>query len=43
LGLNDHRLDAEPDELTELVLGLTGGENAKADAAVFINARLRRV
>lgn len=39
--LNDHRLEAGEDELTELVMGVAAGRAGKADAAVFIGARLR--
>ena len=39
--LNDRRLDAEPDELTELVMGVAAGKVVKADVAVFIRPRLR--
>jgi death-on-curing protein len=38
--LNDHRLESGEDELTELVLGIAAGRIGKADAAVFIKARL---
>lgn len=39
--LNDHRLEAGEDELTELVMGVAAGRVGKADAAVFIGPRLR--
>ena len=39
--LNDRRLEAGEDELTELVLGIAAGRVGKSDAAVFIRARLR--
>lgn len=42
LWLNDHRLDAGEDELTDLVVGVAAGRAGKADAAVFIGARLQR-
>ena len=38
--LNDQRLEAEADELTELVLGVAAGRLGKADTAVFIRSRL---
>jgi death-on-curing protein len=40
--LNGHRLEAGEDELVDLVMGLAAGRVGKADAAVFISARLRR-
>lgn len=40
--LNDHRLDAGEDELTDLVMSVAVGRAGKAEAAVFISARLRR-
>ena len=40
LWLNDQRLEADEDELTELVLGVAAGRLGKADAGVFIRARL---
>jgi death-on-curing protein len=39
--LNDSRLDAGEDELTELVTNVATGRLGKADAAVFIGTRLR--
>jgi death-on-curing protein len=39
--LNDHRLEAVEDELTELVMSLAAGRVGKADVAVFIGGRLR--
>jgi death-on-curing protein len=42
LWLNDWRLNAGEDELTELVIGVASGRAGKADAAVFIEARLVR-
>ena len=42
LWLNDRRLDAGEDELTELVMGIASGRATKADAAVFIGARIKR-
>jgi death-on-curing protein len=38
--LNDRRLDAGEDELTDLVMGVAAGNVSKAEAAVFIAARL---
>ena len=38
--INDQRLEAGDDELTELVMGIAAGRLGKADAAVFISARL---
>ena len=40
LWLNDRRLDADEDELTELVMGVAAGQVGKAQVAVFISARL---
>ena len=39
--LNDRRLEAGEDELTELVMGIAAGRLSKADAAVFINGHVR--
>jgi death-on-curing protein len=39
--LNDRRLEADVDELTELVMGVAAGSVVKAEVAVFIRARLR--
>jgi len=39
--LNDQRLEAGEDELTGLVMGVAAGRVSKAEAAVFISARLR--
>lgn len=39
--LNDRRLEAGQDELTELMMGIAAGRAGKSDAAVFIRARLR--
>jgi death on curing protein len=41
LWLNDRRLDADEDELVDLVMGIASDRLGKADAAVFIGARLR--
>jgi death on curing protein len=41
--LNNQRLDADEDELVELVMGIAAGRLGKADAAVFIGARLHPV
>jgi death-on-curing protein len=38
--LNDQRLEAGEDELTELVLSIAAGRVGKAEAAVFIRAHL---
>ena len=38
--LNGQRLQADEDELVELVMGIAAGRLAKSDAAVFISARL---
>jgi death on curing protein len=38
--LNDRRLEAGEDELTELVMGIAGGRVGKSEAAVFIGARV---
>ena len=40
LWLDDRRLEAGDDELTELVMGLAAGRVGKADAAVFFSAHL---
>ena len=44
LGLNDVSIEADPDELTELVLGVAAGKVSKAEVAVFLQdlARPRR-
>lgn len=41
LWLNDQRLEAEENELVDLVMGIAAGRLGKADAAVFIGAHLR--
>ena len=41
LWLNDQRLEAGEDELTELVMGVAAGRVGKAEAAEFIRPRLR--
>jgi death-on-curing protein len=41
LWLNGQWLDADEGELTQMVIGLASGRLGKADAAVFIGARLR--
>jgi death-on-curing protein len=43
LWLNDQRVEAGEDELTELVMGVASGRVGKAEAAEFIRARLRAV
>jgi death on curing protein len=40
LWLNDRRLEAEEDELTNLVMGIASGHVGKSEVAVFIGARL---
>ncbi len=40
--LNNQRLEASEDQLTELVLGVAAGRVGKAEAAVFISSHLRR-
>ena len=40
LWLNDQEVVADPEELTELVLGVARGEIAKADVAVFLRAHV---
>ncbi len=42
LWLNDHEVLADPDELTELVLGVARGEVAKSDVAVFLRRHARK-
>jgi death-on-curing protein len=42
LGLNDVSIEADPDELTELVLGVAAGKVSKAEVAVFLQNRARR-
>jgi death-on-curing protein len=41
LALNGQRLEADDDDLTDLVMGVAEGRVAKAVAAVFISARLQ--
>lgn len=41
LWLNDQSLEADDDELTELVIGVAAGRIGKAEVAVFISTRLR--
>jgi len=41
LGLNGLRLDADPDELTDLVLGVADGRVSKAEATVFVERHVR--
>lgn len=43
LWLNDQRLEAGEDELTELVMGVAAGRVGKAEAAVFLGGGLRPV
>jgi len=39
LGLNDVSIEADPDELSELVLGVAAGKVSKAEVAVFLQDR----
>jgi death-on-curing protein len=41
LGLNSRRLDADPQEVEDLVLGIARGRVSKAEAAVFVQQPLR--
>jgi death-on-curing protein len=41
LWLNGRRLEANDDDLTDLVIGVAAGRVSKAEAAVFIGAHLR--
>jgi len=41
LALNGRRLEADDDDLTDLVMGVAEGRVAKAEAAVFVAARLQ--
>ena len=41
LGLNGLRLRADPDELTDLVLGVVEGKVSKAEVAVFLERYVR--
>jgi death on curing protein len=41
LWLDGHRLEADDDELTEMVFGVAAGRVAKAEAAVFMRVHLR--
>ena len=43
LWLNGQRLEAGQNELTEMVMGVAAGRVGKAEAAVFIRARLRHL
>jgi death-on-curing protein len=43
LWLNDRRLEANDDDLTDLVIGVAAGRVSKAEAAVFLAAHLRPV
>jgi death-on-curing protein len=42
LGLNGLRLDADPEKLGDLVVGVATGTLTKADAAVFVRDHVRR-
>lgn len=39
--LNEHWLEADPDELTEFVVSVAAGFTSKTDAAQWLGARLR--
>ncbi|MBW1687144.1 MAG: type II toxin-antitoxin system death-on-curing family toxin [Deltaproteobacteria bacterium] len=41
LGLNDVSIEADPDEFSELVLGVAAGRVSKAEVAVFLQDRAR--
>src|SRR5260370_1072613 len=41
LGLNSRRLDANAQEVEDLVLGIASGRVSKAEAAVFVQQHLR--
>jgi prophage maintenance system killer protein len=41
LGLNSRRLDASPEALEHLVLGIARGRVSKAEAAVFVQQHFR--
>lgn len=41
LGLNSLRLEANPHEVTELVLGVAAGKTSKAEVAVFVQRHVR--
>lgn len=41
LGLNSHRLDADPEELEKLVRSVATGKSFKAEVAVFAQRHLR--
>lgn len=41
LGLNSHRLEADPKELEALVLGVAAGKISKAEVAVFVQRHMR--
>lgn len=42
LGLNALRLEADPDELTDLVMGVASGKVSKAEVGVFVHRHVRR-
>ena len=42
LGLNFHRLEADPDELETLVRNVAAGQTTKAEVAVFVQRHIRR-
>ena len=41
LALNDRGLDADPDDLAELVIGVAAGRTTKSEVAVFMQAHAR--
>jgi death-on-curing protein len=42
LELNGHRLDADPDELADTVIGVADGTLSKAQLTVFFETRVRQ-
>ncbi len=43
LGLNDLWLEADPDELVQLVMGVASGRVGKAEVAVFLDRHVTRL
>jgi death on curing protein len=41
LGLNRHRLRAEPDDLAEIVIGVADGRLTKSEVSVFVQRHIR--
>lgn len=41
LALNGHELDADPDDLYELCLGVAAGQTSKAETSVFFSKHIR--